>query len=319
MPTQTTLELVTKLPFSEAPRWGKGRHKGQLNQKLLQVAGEVTCCDPHPVYEGLFYWSKRPNGTQVWNTEESWKNLGITTPTEVHEKQRAAREHNLKKPDSEPRVFEDGSNVGRIDQQALQVSWQPTNGDVNPKYPNWRYFNKKMNGTQVWKTLEDHNKALEQIKEFKKTPEGRETQRKSRKKQIESGKRSGVRFSMYDRAHAEYEEGLITLEDRDKVYKLTDTQAELNVGLEHKDKWNLDHIIPETHGGLTTVQNLQMVPAKWNKSKGNHNRHVMAHNGSDCDLWYRTPHVMPKTREYTHSLVDVEITTLRFQRPPSCS
>jgi hypothetical protein len=124
---------------------------------------------------------------------------------------------------------------------------------------------------------------------------------------------------MYDKAHAEYEEGLITLEDRNKVYKLTDTQAELNVGLEYKDKWNLDHIIPQTHGGLTTVQNLQMVPFSWHKSKLNHNRHVMSHYGSDCDIWYRTPHVMPKTREYTHSLVDVEITTLRFQRPPSCS
>jgi hypothetical protein len=282
------------------------------------VSGEFTCCDPHPVYEGLFYYNKRPTGTQRWATEDYWKNQGLLTPTEIHEKQREAREHNLNKPDNEPSVYEDGIKVGCIDQKSMQVSWQPKQGDAHPKYPNFCYWNKR-NGTQKWMTLEDHNKALEQIKAFQKTPEGRASQLKSNKKQIESGKRSGVRFNMYDRAHAEYKEGLITLEDRNKVYKLTDTQAELNVGLERTDKWNLDHIIPETHGGLTTVQNLQMVPFSWHGSKGNHNRHVMSHNGSDCDIWYRTPYVMPKTREYTHSLVDVEITTLRFQRPPSYS
>ena len=319
MPTQLPLDLVTKLPFSDVPRRGKGQHKGKLNQMLLQVDGEFNQCDPHPVYKGLFYWGKKTNGNQRWATEDYWKNKGLLTPTEINEKRRAAREHNLKKPDSEPRVLEDGVKVGYFDQKSMQVSWQPKQGDAHPKYPNWGYWSKQRNGSQRWITLEAFKKKKEQHKAYLKTPEGREAQRKSEKKRIESGKRSGVRFSMYDRAHAEYEEGLITLEDRDKVYKLTDTQAELNVGLERVEKWNLDHIIPETHGGLTTVQNLQMVPFSWHGSKGNHNRHVMSHNGSDCDIWYRTPHVMPKTREWTHSLVDVEITTLRFQRPPSCS
>jgi len=309
MPTQTTLDLVTKLTFSEVPRRGS-----RLNRKALQVAGEFTCCDPHPVYEGLFYRSKRPDGTQWWATEECWKNKGLTTPSEIHEKRRAAREHNLTKPDSEPRVYEDGQNVGRIDQQALQVSWKPTHGDVHPKYPNFCYWSKSKNGNQEWKNLEAFYKKKTQTKDYMNSPEGRESLRKSTKKRIENGKRSSVRFSMYDRAHAEYEEGLITLDERNKVYNLTDTQAELNVGLEHKDKWNLDHIIPQTHGGLTTVQNLQMVPFSWHKSKLNHNRHVMSYNGSDCDIWYRTPYVMPKTREWTHSLADVDITTLSYQR-----
>jgi len=314
MTTQTTLDIVTKLPLSEVPRRGK-----HFNQKALQVAGEFTRCDPHPVYEGLFYWSKRPDGTQKWYTEYLWKNQGRLTPTEVQAKQRAAREHNLTKLDSEPSVYEDGIKVGYIDQQSMQVSWIPTYGDVHPKYPNWRYWSKHRHETQIWITLEAFSKKAEQNKAWQQTPEGRESLRKSNKKAIENGKRSGVRFDIYDKAHAEYEEGLITLEDRNKVWKLTDLRIELNVGLEHKDKWNLDHIIPESHGGLTTVQNLQMVPFSWHKSKLNHNRHVMAHYGSDCDIWYRTPYVMPKTREWTHSLADVEITTLSYQRLPSYS
>jgi len=319
MITQTTLNLVTKLPLSEAPRWTKGQYKGNLNQTLLQVSGEFTSCVPHPMYEGLFYWGNQPNGTQRWYAEDLWKDKGIATPTEIHEKQRKARECNLKKPDSEPRVLEDGRNVGLIDQQAMQVSWIPTQGDVHPKYPNYRYFNKKKNGTQIWITLEAFKKKKEQTKSYINSPEGRESLRKTVKKQLENGTRSCVRVEMYDKAHAEYEEGLITLEERNKVWKLTDLRIELNVGLELKDKWNIDHIIPETHGGLTTIQNLQMVPYSWHGSKLNHNRHVMAHNGSDCDIWYRTPYVMPKTREWTHSLANVEITTLRFQRPPSYS
>lgn len=313
MHTQTTLDLVTKLPLSEAPRRGKF-----FNQKALQVAGEFTCCDPHPVYKGLFYWGK-DRGNQHWATEDHWKNKGVSTPTEVHEKQRAAREHNLTKPDGEPSVFEDGNLVGLIDHRAMQVSWKPKKGDVHPKYPNWRYFNKRKNGDQGWITLEAFKKVKEQEKALRNSPEGRAQMVERQKRFIEKNPEKADKGFIYHRAHREYVEGVITKKDYDKVCKLGRLQAVLNTGLAKEDQWNIDHIIPETHGGLTTVRNLQMVPFSWHKSKLNHNRHVMAHNGSDCDIWYRTPYVMPKTREWTHSLVDVEITTLRFQRPPSCS
>ena len=313
MTTQTTFDLVTKLPLSEAPL-----HGSRLSQKALQASGEFTQCDTHPMYEGLFYWGK-PNGTQYWATEDHWKNKGRSTPTEVHEKRRDAREYNLKKPDSEPRVFEDGTNVGRIDQQAMQVSWNPTQGDVHPNYPNYVYFTRERSGSQRWETVDSFNKKKEQSKAYHNSPEGRAQVAESQKRYIEKNPEKANKNFIYHRAHREYMEGVITKKDYDKVCKLGKLQVVLNTGLAKKDEWNLDHIIPETHGGLTTVQNLQMVPFSWHKSKSNHNRHVMAYNGSDCDIWYRTPYVMPKTREWTHSLADVEITTLSYQRPPSCS
>ena len=320
MTTQTTLDIVTKLPFSDVPRVAKGTNKGKLNQKTLQVAGEFTKCDPHPIYEGLFYWNKHSNGTQYWAIEDLWTSEGIPTPTEIHEKQRAAREHNLKKPDSEPRVLEEGANVGCVDQQALQVSWQPKKGDVHPKYPNYVYFNKRSrSGVQSWYTLEAFKKVKEQDKAHRNSPEGRAQDLERQKRYIEKNPEKADKGFIYHRAHREYVEGVITKKDYDKVCKLGKLQAVLNTGLAKKDEWNLDHIIPESHGGLTTVQNLQMVPYSWHKSKQNYNRHVMAYNGSDCDIWYRTPYVMPKTREWTHSLADKEITTLSYQRPPSCS
>ena len=166
MNTQSTLDLVTRLPLSEATRWGKS-----LSQKALQVAGEFTQCDPHPIYEGLFYWGKE-RGNQWWATEDRWKNKGIATPTEIHEKQRVAREYNLTKPDSEPRVHESGQQLGGVDQQAMQVSWQPTKGDLHPIYLNYVYWGIRCK-KQFWITKEAFNKINKQDKAWKQTPEGR--------------------------------------------------------------------------------------------------------------------------------------------------
>ena len=68
MVTQTTLNLVTKLPFLEVPRKGKG-----LDQKTLQVAGVTfSFRDKHPYYEGLVF--KNINrGRQRWQLIEANK------------------------------------------------------------------------------------------------------------------------------------------------------------------------------------------------------------------------------------------------------
>jgi len=45
-------------------------------------------------------------------------------------------------------------------------------------------------------------------------------------------------------------------------------------------EWHVDHIIPVSKGGLCTHENLQVVPACWNRSKSNkHSERFFAHAG----------------------------------------
>ena len=319
MHQQAQMDLFStkaKRPLSEAPRYIKGANRGKLNQKALQVEGEFTQCDPHPIYEGLFYWNKQPNGSQRWITEDTWINKGATTPSEILAKRKAAVEYNRTKPDHEPPVREDGKQLGGINQDALQVTWKPIRGNAHPVYVNYRYFAMDR-GRQRWVSLEVFEKYLEKDKDWRESPEGRVKRAEAAKRHIEKNpeKTAGYR-SIFQRAYDEYKEGVITKEEYEKVCVLGKTQAVLNTGLAVKDKWHLDHIVPDTHGGLTTVQNLQMVSASWNLAKNNRNRNVKALQGSDYDVWYHTPYAFPKCREWTLSLSDKQITKLTFVPNP---
>lgn len=301
-----------KRPFSEAPRYTKGSYRGKLNQRALQVEGEFSHCAPHPIYEGLFYWSKRSDGFQKWNTEDLWIKEGSLPPSEVLSKRRAAVEYNRTKPAHEPPVLEDGKQVGKVNQDALQVTWRPKSGDAHPIYLNYRYSHMPR-GKQRWISLEAFEKHQKQHENWKASPEGRAKSTEYAKRHIEKNpEKAAERRSIFHLAHAEYKEGVITKQEYEKVCALGKLQAVLNTGLARKDKWNLDHIIPHTHGGLTTVQNLQMVSVSWNTAKCNRNRNVKALQGSDYDVWYHTPYAFPKCREWTLSLSDKEITKLEF-------
>ena len=270
MTTQTTLDLVTKKPFSEVPRWTKGTNKGKLNQTLLQVDGEFTKCDPHPVYEGLFYWQfQKSDGNQRWNTEDLWKNKGILTPTEVHEKQRKAREYNLTKPNSEPRVLEEGARVGQVDQKSIQVSWQPKQGDVHPKYPNYCYKVKALDGSQVWITFENFNKLKEQHKEWKQSPEGRASNGASNSKRRKTLK-NNIKLP---------KDALDALRD---VYHTRDNLTLAARAAGSSECYHVDHIMPlrpepilfngtwqRPYVGLHAPWNLQILEASENLSKSN--------------------------------------------------
>ena len=258
-----TPQNTPKKPLSEVPRRGK-----YFNQKALQVSGEFTCSDPHPIYEELFYWGKI-NGQQHWTTEDYWIKQGTSTPTEVHEKQRKAREYNRTKPDSEPRVLEDGNSVGYVDQKATQVSWHPKLGDVHPKYPNWCYWRKQRNGSQRWITLEDFNKNKEQMKDWGQTPEGKAIM----------NSHSAKRRKTLDNNIALPKDALDALRD---VYHTRDALTLAARAAGSSECFHVDHIYPlrpepidfngtwqRPYVGLHAPWNLQILEASENLSKSN--------------------------------------------------
>lgn len=65
----------TRKPFSSAPRHVKGARKGDLDQKALQVEGSFKFRDPHPLYEGVVYYSKECKTKQRWLTLQGLKDV----------------------------------------------------------------------------------------------------------------------------------------------------------------------------------------------------------------------------------------------------
>ena len=252
-----------KKPLSEATRRGKG-----FNQKVLQVEGEFTHCDPHPIYEGLFLWANTTRDGQYWSTEDRWSNKGIATPSEIKSKRDEARLYNLNKLPHDPRFLEEGANAGKVDQSLMQISSSFVQGDIHPKYPKYVYFQSK-NGLQVWVTLDAFKKNKEQIKDWGQTPEGRAI----------LSAHSSKRRKTLDNNISLPKDAMDALRD---VYHTRDalTLAARSAG--SSECFHVDHIMPlkpnlvDFNGtmqrpftGLHAPWNLQILEAKENMSKSN--------------------------------------------------
>ena len=262
--TPTEQPKQPKRPLSEAPRRGRG-----FDQKALQVDDVLNQCDPHPIYEGLFYWGQTKEDTQAWYIEERWVKQGKTTPSEIYKKRQDARDYNLTKPDNEPRVIEEGKQLGCVDQTSMQVSWQPKQGEAHPKYPNWLFYNNRKSGVQNWRTIEYFDNVKKQIKDWRQTPEGR----------ANTSAHGAARRKTLDNNIALTKDALDALRD---VYHTRDalTLAARSVG--SSEDYHVDHIYPlrpapiEFNGslqrpyvGLHAPWNLQILEASENLSKSN--------------------------------------------------
>jgi hypothetical protein len=51
------------------------------------------------------------------------------------------------------------------------------------------------------------------------------------------------------------------------------------------EKWELDHIVPLSRGGVDTTSNIQVIPAKWNREKGGNPYWAPLH----APRWFKSP------------------------------
>ena len=78
--------------------------------------------------------------------------------------------------------------------------------------------------------------------------------------------------SMYEAKRRDITNNAISNMSDDDIFKInniyqTARDATINTGY----AWEVDHIVPLSKGGLHTLNNLQVVPATWNRSKNNKN------------------------------------------------
>lgn len=260
-----TPQNTPKKPLSEAPRRGT-----TFNQKALQAEGVFYSCDPHPIYNGLFYYNKNSKGQQRWATEDYWVIRGVPTPTEVHAFRKEVCEYNLNKHETEPSLIELGPNVGNIDQTLMQVPWQPIQGEAHPDYPNYVYYNKfKSNGMQSWIAFDVFKTKTEQKKQWKQSPEGRAS----------CGADGSKRRKTLNNNIKLTKDALDALRD---VYHVRDNLTLAARAAGSSECYHVDHMMPLTPNlidfngtkqrpftGLHAPWNLQILEASENLSKSN--------------------------------------------------
>ena len=130
-----------------------GRHKGSLNQDLLQCDGEFVCREPHPSVDGILF-NNSNNGKQIWKKEVTFGKLkGIEStkgvPSEfIHQKS------------------SNGAVKGKLNQDALQIEGSFSKGDNHPLCKLIVFHGFRENGKQRWQTLEKYEVGKERSREY---------------------------------------------------------------------------------------------------------------------------------------------------------
>lgn len=130
-----------------------GRHKGNLRQNLLQCEGKFTFRDPHPEVEGVFF-KGLINSKQSWRTSESFPELkGVQAPDGIPAQ--FIHQKSIK-----------GAVKGKINQNALQIEGQFSQGDKHPKCALIVFHGYRQNGKQRWQTLQQYEEGKKNSREY---------------------------------------------------------------------------------------------------------------------------------------------------------
>ena len=130
-----------------------GRHKGNLRQNLLQCEGKFTYRDPHPEVEGVFFMGLI-NSKQSWRKSESFPELkGVQAPDGIPAQ--FIHQKSIK-----------GAVKGKINQDALQIEGQFSQGDKHPQCALIVFHGYRDNGKQRWQTLQQYKDGKKHSREY---------------------------------------------------------------------------------------------------------------------------------------------------------
>jgi hypothetical protein len=130
-----------------------GRHKGNLRQNLLQCEGKFTYRDPHPEVEGVFFMGLI-NSKQSWRKSESFPELkGVQAPDGIQTQ--FIHQKSIK-----------GAVKGKINQDALHIEGQFSQGDKHPQCALIVFHGYRDNGKQRWQTLQQYKDGKKHSRKY---------------------------------------------------------------------------------------------------------------------------------------------------------
>ena len=159
------------------------------------------------------------------------------------------------------------NNKERID--AANKKWQLENRDSElARLKKWKRDNKEREAAsqKKWQLENKEHTAAYQKKHYLKNKEL--VKAKVKKWQLDNKGRYAASLANY-RAKKFRATVYMSPEMKRKVAEVYQIAQEASITTGYD--WDVDHIVPLSKGGLHTLNNLQVVPAGWNRSKGNTN------------------------------------------------
>lgn len=172
-----------------------GRHKGKLNQEVLQCKGNFLFRDPHPTVEGLYFlaFNKAQKFPQRWAPESAMpKALGVKPPEGVPEEFVIMCNRGKQ-----------GAKIGTLDQDTLQIEGEFSKGDKHPQCKLIVFHGYRENGRQRWQTLQQYKESLEYAKDHQKNARANRTPEQIEEDKIKQKARYEKFWSDPEKAEAE--------------------------------------------------------------------------------------------------------------------